>query len=105
MVAGHHQHIRLEGQQFRHAVVEVGDGLLLAREVAVLAGGVGRLVVDEEEVVVVPVLAHGGDLRRERVPCVEHVHANEAREPAIHRVGRDGGGAQLPELRELRQLR
>ena len=63
-------------------------------EVAVLAGAVGVLVVDEEEVVVVPHALRAVSIWSSRVCAgVEHVHADQAGQALVHRVDGDGGGS------------
>ena len=66
----------------------------LAAAVAVFAGGVGVLVVQEEVVVVVPCVAQDLELLGEVGGPPEHVHAEQARDAAVHRVDRDRRGAQ-----------
>ena len=105
VVAGHDQHVRTQRDQRGNRRIEVLNRLLLAREIAILAGGVRVLVVQEEEVVLVPMAAQRLDLRGEGVARAEDIHADEACEPAVHRIHRDGGGAQLPQFRELRKIR
>ena len=55
VVSGHHQHIRLQLKYLGYERVQFLQASDLGIEVAVLTGGVGRLIVDEEEIVLVPV--------------------------------------------------
>ena len=64
-------------------------------EVPVLACGVGRLDVDEEEVVVVPVRLQCLELAGDAFALLQEMHAGEAGEALVHRVARDGGGVEL----------
>ena len=66
----------------------------LAGAVAVLAGGVGVLVVQEEVVVVVPRAAQDLELLGEVGGPPEHVHAEQPGDAAVHRVDRDRRGAE-----------
>jgi len=63
--------VRVEALERRHLGVEV----------AVLARLVGVLVMHEEEVVRVPVLAERRDLALEGAARLEHVHADELARP------------------------
>ena len=72
----------------------------LAREVPVLPGLVGVLVVEEHEVVGVPVGAQRGHLVGEGAARLEDVHADQAREPPVHGVGGDRRGPEPVHLRE-----
>ena len=70
VVAGDDQHGRLERRDPRHGGVELFDPLHLGVEVAVFARAVGVLEVDEEEVVLRPVLARARrSARRASGPC------------------------------------
>ena len=80
--------------------VEFLDALDLAREVAVLARGIGVLVVEKEKVVVLPVLAQPLDLLRPAAARGQDGHADQAGEAAVHRVDGDRAGAQLIDLGE-----
>ena len=69
-------------------------------EVSVLASGVGRLDVDEEEVVVVPVRLQRLELTGDAFALFEELHAGEAGQALVHRVAGDGGGVEVVGLVE-----
>src|SRR5262245_9256281 len=50
VVAGDDQHVGVEGSDAWHGTVQLFDPLHFGREVAIFAGAVGVLEVDEEEV-------------------------------------------------------
>ena len=68
----------------------------MAGEVAVFAGAVGVLVVQEEEVVLVPDLLQRIDLLGQRGAGVEDVHADEPGQALVHRVDGDARAALRP---------
>ena len=104
VVAAHTDHVGSEGAQLRHERIERFDRRDLADAIAVLAGRVGVLVVQEEVVVVVPRVAHDGELCLEIDGPTKHVHAEQSRDAAVHRVDGDRRGAQAVALREAWQL-
>ena len=104
MVAAHRDHVGSERAQFGHDRVELFDRGDLARAVAVFTSGVGVLVVQEEVVVVVPRLAQDRELLVEIRGAAEHVHAEQARDAAVHRVDRDRSRLQPVARREAREL-
>ena len=57
MVASDHEHVRSDIEERRDMRVERFEQRDLAVEIAVLAGAVGPLVVDEEEIVLGAVLS------------------------------------------------
>src|SRR3990170_8941740 len=61
VISRHHQHVRPQRQERRQRCVHLLQLRHLAVEVAVIAGGVGVLVMHEEVIEPPPVLAHGGD--------------------------------------------
>src|SRR5436305_13633126 len=105
VVARHHENVGSQRTHLRHVRIEALEGGHLRVEVAVLARLVGVLVMHEEEVVRLPVLAERRDLALERPTGLQHVHADELGEAAIHRIGRDGCPAEAVDLRKARQLR
>ena len=105
VVAGDHEHVRREFLQLRKGFVEYLKRRHLRLEVAVFACGVRGLVVDEEEVELIPVLPHRLDLIVERSAGRQHRHAHELRQAAVHRVDGHGGSAKLEYPREARELR
>jgi hypothetical protein len=98
VVAGGDEDVGLEGHDLRHGGVEFLGPLHLRIEVAVFAGAVGVLEVDEEEVVLVPVLFENLHLLVERLGMAEDVHADELGEALVHRVDGDRGGAEAVDL-------
>ena len=64
MVAGDHEHIRMQVQQRRDLRVQLLQALDLGGEIAVLPGGVREFVMDEEEIMLGPVQTQTGDLIR-----------------------------------------
>src|SRR5213593_1865320 len=107
VIAGDDQDVRPEGADVRDRPVQPLERLDLRVEVSVLARLVGVLVVNEEEVVRVPVLAERRELVVEGGAGLEDVHADELRETAVHRVGRDRRAPEPEDLgkpREFRQL-
>ena len=70
----------------------------LAVEIAILAGAIGPLVVDKEEVVLGAVLSQRLDFGCEVGARVQHRHAGEASQPVVHRVDGDGSRAQAIQL-------
>ena len=73
-------------------VVELFDRLHLGGELAVFAGAVGVLVVQEEKVVLAPERFHGIDLLGQGRPGVGDVHADEASQTLVHRIYGDAHG-------------
>ena len=61
MVAGHHEHVRLQLANGRNQRVQFLKRLHLGVKVPVLSGSIGGLVVDEKEVVGVEVLPQSFD--------------------------------------------
>jgi len=92
VIAGDREDVGLEGEHARQQRVEALQRGDLRVEIAVLARLVGVLVMQEEEVVMLPLLLEGVDLLRERPARLEHLHPDEAGEPAVHRIRRDGPG-------------
>ena len=104
VVAGDGHHVGAHGHELGDDGVEGLDGRHLGVEVAVLAGGVGRLVVEEEQVVVVPVLLEEHDLLVDRGRRADRVHAHQAADAPVHRVDGDGRGPQAVALLDGGQL-
>jgi len=78
VVAGNHQHIRLEVKQDRQGRVHTFDDLHLGVEVSILTPAVGVLDVAEDEIVPIPDF---GDLAEfvlgaVMIPGRDHVHAH-----------------------------
>ena len=105
VVAGDDEDIGAEGLDAGDHPVEFLDALHLLRERAVLAGGVGVLEVEEEEVVVLPAGGQGVDLLVEGVGRADQRHADEPGEPLVHRVDGDRRRAEPVELLVARELR
>src|SRR5262245_8759173 len=107
VIATDDDHVGAERANLGNERVEALERRHLRVEVAVLAGFVGVLVMDEEVVVTVPVLAERGHLVGESGAGLEHFHPDELGKTAIHRVRRDGRGAQRSEehTSELQSLR
>ena len=103
VVAGDHEHVRAQAGEARDVRVELFEGVHLGEEVAVLTGGVGLLVVDEEVVELVPALAGDGQLLLHAAGAGEGAHAGQLRETAVHGVDGEGGGAQAPHILDLGQ--
>ena len=97
--------VGLERRDARHRGVELFDPLHLRGEVAVFAGAVGVFEVDEEEIVLRPVLFEHVDLLGERLGLADDVHADEAGQAFVHRIDGDGGGLQAVDFFVARQLR
>ena len=104
VVAGHRDDVGSERPHLGDDRVERLDRGDLAGAVAVLAGRVGVLVVQEEVVVVGPGIAQDLELLVEVLRPAEHVHAEQARDPPVHRVDGDGRGAQPVALGERREV-
>ncbi len=94
VVAGADEHVGLESHDPRHAGVDFFGAFHLRIEVAVLAGAVGVFEMNEEEVVLRPILFEHGHLLVERLGVAEDVHAHEPRETLVHRIHGDRTGAQ-----------
>ena len=94
VVAGDDEHVGLQGHDPRHAGVELFGAFHLGVEVAVLAGAVGVLEVDEEEVVLRPVLFEHVHLLVERLGVADDVHADESGEALVHRIDGDRRGLE-----------
>src|SRR5829696_70665 len=100
MVAGDGQGIGAEVEQARYLGVYFLYHRGLSVEVSVLASGVGRLDVDKEEVVVVPVRLQRLELTGDAVAFFEELHAGQAGQALVHRVAGDGGGGEVVGLVE-----
>ena len=104
VIAGDDHDVWRELEHAGQGGIEAFQGRHLRGEVAVLSRLVRVLVVDEKEIVAVPVLAQRGDLVAERGPRLQDFHADEAREPAVHRVGGNRSGPKAEHAGELRQV-
>ncbi len=105
MVAGYHQHIRLQGKQARQRSVHRFNDVRLTGKIAVLAFAVGFLDVDEEKVILIPMLSDGGKfvlgafaLKR------NNVHTHKPRHAFVHRVHRHASRLQAIGLVKLGQF-
>ena len=99
VVAGADQHVGLEGHDPRDAAVNFLGPLHLGVEVAVFARAVGVFEVDEEEVVVVPILFEHLHLLVERLGLADNIHADQSGQALVHRIDGDRrrpAGRRLP---------
>jgi hypothetical protein len=90
VVARDHEDVGAEVPEAGHELVELLQRFDLGVEVTVLAGGVGLFEVIEDEVELVPTLAHGFQLALVGPAPGRDVHAHELREAAVHGVDREG---------------
>ena len=107
VVAGNDEAIVFAEERFdrRHDLVELFDHLALLFEVSVFAAAVGVLEVQEEEVVLIPILFKDFDFFLERGGLADELHADEGRESFVHRVDGDRGGVETVEFLIGRQNR
>ncbi len=98
VVARDREHLGLQRLDRRDECVAFLDHPHLALEVAVLAGGVGVLVVHEKIVKVRPAVLEHGDQVGGGLRPVVHRHAGEAREALVHRVGGNPAAAHAATL-------
>lgn len=80
------EHIGLEGADFGDGPIKLFDHFDLAGEVAILAGGVGVLEVEEKEVIVVPGLRQCLDLIVERGTGIANFHVHQTGKAPVHRI-------------------
>src|SRR5439155_15196642 len=104
VVAGDDHHVGAEVDDGGDHGVEGLDGGHLAVEVAVFAGGVRVLVVQEEVVEAVPVLAELGDLAVQVGRRGQYLHAHQPGDAPVHRIDGDGRGRQPVALVHGREL-
>ena len=76
VVAGDDEYVGVERVDARDGGVELFGAFHLCGEVAVFAGAVGVFEVNEEEVVLLPVLFEQRHLLVERLRFADHVHAD-----------------------------
>src|SRR5215212_10913798 len=100
MVARDGEGVGAEVEQRWYLGVYFLDDGGLSVEVPVLSSGVGRLDVDEEEVVVVPVRLQRLELAGDALALFEQLHSREAGEALVHWVARDGRGVEVVGLVE-----
>ena len=81
------------------------DDLRLGGEVAVLAGHVGALDVEEEVVEVSPALLEPVEHLLEGLAATYDLHAADLRHAAVERIAGQGGRAQTVKLAHARQRR
>ena len=101
VVTGHHENVRAEVDEAGHVGVEFLQRADLGGEAAVLARGIGLLVMDEEIVELVPALARHRDLLLHSLGAVQWPHACELGESAVHGINGERGGADAPHVFEL----
>ena len=102
------QHVGLQGQNLGQQFIENLDLVHLLVEVAVLSGAVGFLHVEEEEIVLAPVLGQRLDLTVQGVLVAFHrqdFHAHQAGQALVHGVTGDAGGIQLVHVGETGEVR
>ena len=104
MVSGHQEYVGLQLTNVGDERVQLFEPLHLGVEIAVLACGVGRLVVDEEEVVVIVNLVQGIDLIGKGRAGWNNVHAAHRGQSTVHGVGGDSGGVQAVHVAHGRQV-
>src|SRR5262249_50808801 len=100
VIAGDDEHVGIEGRDPRDGRVELFDFVDLGGEVAVFAGRVGVFEVYEEKIEILPGLLESGALIVQRLPSVEHLHAHQPRQAAVHRIHGDRRCAQAVDLFE-----
>ena len=108
VVAHQGQNIGFQGQNLGQEFIKNLDLMHLLVEVAVLAGTVGFLHVEEEEIVLAPVLGQRLDLTVQGVLVAFHrqdFHAHQAGQALVHGVTGDAGGVQLVHVRETGEVR
>ena len=105
VVAGNDQHGWFQRQYPRDRGVYLLDDLDFGVEVPILAPAVGVLHVDEEEVIVAPMLLQCSDLVVPGFSCIQQIHSDQPRHTPIHGVDGYGGGFQFVDLLELGQIR
>ena len=75
VVSGHQENVRFQLSYLGNERVQILQTLHLAVEVSVLAGSVGRLVMDEEKVVVIEILPKGFHLVAKGMAGGNHFHS------------------------------
>ena len=105
VIAGHDQHRRIQCGDARNCGVEFFDPFHLGREVAVFAGAVGVFEVDEEEIVLAPILLEHVDLLGQRLGLADDFHADQPGQTLVHRIDGDRRGPQTVHFFVRRQLR
>ena len=98
VVSGYDEDVRAEVDDFLEGGVDFLQGADFGLEVAVFACGVGALVVDEEEVVVVVVGDHLVDYIGEPRTRGHYLHAEEPSDAAVHRIGGDAERVELVDV-------
>ena len=104
MISGTDKDVGPQRHNRRHTLVELLGPLDFGREVAIFAGGVGVLKVDEEKVVLVPVLLQYFHLLVQGRGIADDVHPDQPCQALVHRIDGDRGGAKSINLLEGWQL-
>ena len=103
MVSGHHEHVRVEFANPGNQGIKLFQCPHLGVKIAVFPGGVGRFVVNEEEVVVLEFLVQGIHFIAEGVAGGNYSHVGYGGQAAVHGVGGDCAGVDAVHVAHGRQ--
>ena len=98
VVSGYGHHVRAHVKQARDALVQFLKRTHLSVEIAVLPRRVGRLVVQEEEIVIVPMFGQCVQFGVEVASGGDDGHSEQAGDAPVHRVGGDRARVQVVPL-------
>ena len=89
MVPGHQENVRVQFSDLGDERVQILQTLHLGVEISILSGSIGRLVMDEEKVVVIEVLTQGFHFVAEGSASGNHLHPRHFGQPSVHGIGCD----------------